>query len=246
MSEKFDSVYPDFLHTGLGRLNQLDAHRELLGLFAALENFRRDLHTQDSADGILMVTSSYIKGLNLFQASGFWLVNPADLSFELSLASAETDGVSLQGLVDENIRSGKFAQAIRQRAPQFLQRNTPEGPEYDMLHALALSSQVVGMFCGQLKKGMSPTNEIAFSLLTLLLGGTADALATLNRTKQLASEVATLAGLLPVCAWCKKIRNDGGYWEQIEKYLNAHSDSKVTHSICPDCYQKFITDGGGH
>jgi hypothetical protein len=244
MSETFDSVYPDFLQTGLGKLNQLDGRRELLGLFTALENFRRDLHSQDSAAGILGVTSRYIGGLNLFASMGFWLVNPADFNFELSLARPAETGQLLQDAVDENIRAGRFAQAIRVRVPQFFQTSDASGrASHGVLHTLALSGQVVGMFCGQLQAGMLPTNEIAFSLLSLLLGGTADALATLRKTKQLVYEVETLSKLLPLCAWCKKIRNDGGYWEQIEKYLSAHSDSKVTHGICPDCYSKFLASG---
>ena len=49
-----------------------------------------------------------------------------------------------------------------------------------------------------------------------------------------------LHSLLPLCAWCKKIRNDSGYWEQIEKYLTANSVAKITHGICPECRSKFF------
>ncbi|BDU72689.1 hypothetical protein [Mesoterricola silvestris] len=47
--------------------------------------------------------------------------------------------------------------------------------------------------------------------------------------------VQSLSGLIPICAHCKKIRNDGGYWEQVESYLHAHSEIEFTHGICPDC-----------
>ena len=61
----------------------------------------------------------------------------------------------------------------------------------------------------------------------------------LNRKLQTAlDEVKTLSGLLPICAWCKKIRDDAGYWQQIENYIKAHSDAQFTHSICPDCYTR--------
>lgn len=53
--------------------------------------------------------------------------------------------------------------------------------------------------------------------------------------KDALSRVKTLTGLLPICANCKKIRNDKGYWEQVETYLNAHADVRFSHSICPDC-----------
>jgi len=50
--------------------------------------------------------------------------------------------------------------------------------------------------------------------------------------------VKTLHGLLPICAWCKKIRDDGGYWQQVETYLKAHADVEFTHGICPECLEK--------
>ncbi len=52
-------------------------------------------------------------------------------------------------------------------------------------------------------------------------------------------EVNVLRGILPICASCKKIRDDKGYWNQIEAYIRDHSDTRFTHSICPDCAQKL-------
>jgi PAS domain S-box-containing protein len=49
------------------------------------------------------------------------------------------------------------------------------------------------------------------------------------------SEVKTLRGFLPICASCKKIRDDKGYWNQIESYIRDHSEAEFTHSICPEC-----------
>jgi CheY-like chemotaxis protein len=55
-------------------------------------------------------------------------------------------------------------------------------------------------------------------------------------------KVKLLSGLLPICASCKIIRNDKGYWEQIEKYIHNHSDAKFSHGICPDCLKKLYPD----
>jgi len=55
-------------------------------------------------------------------------------------------------------------------------------------------------------------------------------------------EVKTLSGLFPICSSCKKIRDDSGYWSQIEQYLEAHSDAEFTHSLCPDCAKKLYPD----
>lgn len=51
--------------------------------------------------------------------------------------------------------------------------------------------------------------------------------------------VRTLSGLLPICASCKKIRDDQGYWTQIETYLRAHSEAQFTHGMCPDCIETY-------
>jgi hypothetical protein len=53
------------------------------------------------------------------------------------------------------------------------------------------------------------------------------------------AEVKTLSGLLPICAWCKRIRDDVGTWDQIEAYVRQHSDATFTHGICPDCAHKM-------
>jgi PAS domain S-box-containing protein len=52
------------------------------------------------------------------------------------------------------------------------------------------------------------------------------------------AHIRTLRGLVPICAWCKKIRNDQGYWEQLELYLKNHSEADFTHGMCPDCARK--------
>lgn len=61
------------------------------------------------------------------------------------------------------------------------------------------------------------------------------------------SEVKILSGLLPVCAWCKKLRDDAGYWKSVEEYLGERTDAEFTHGICPDCQAKVLEkegDGG--
>ena len=58
-----------------------------------------------------------------------------------------------------------------------------------------------------------------------------------NLQKALA-DVKTLSRMLPICAWCKKIRNDEGYWQKIEAYMKSQLDLNFTHSICHDCAKK--------
>jgi hypothetical protein len=58
------------------------------------------------------------------------------------------------------------------------------------------------------------------------------------RMAEALEKVKTLHGLLPICAWCKRIRDDQGYWSQVEAYFHAHAGTDFTHGICPDCLEK--------
>lgn len=53
-------------------------------------------------------------------------------------------------------------------------------------------------------------------------------------------QVKQLRGLLPICMYCKKIRNDGDYWEQVETYISEHTEAEFSHGICPECYAKVL------
>ena len=59
------------------------------------------------------------------------------------------------------------------------------------------------------------------------------------------AEVRTLSGFLPICASCKKIRDDKGYWQQIEGYIQDHSEAQFSHGICPDCAERLYPEDSG-
>lgn len=96
-----------------------------------------------------------------------------------------------------------------------------------------------------------PNHEIyirAIILAVFLLFGSAlsvtvDRLQRANRDKQelihelqqALTDIKKLSGFLPICASCKKIRDDTGYWNQIETYIRDHSEAEFTHSLCPEC-----------
>jgi hypothetical protein len=52
-------------------------------------------------------------------------------------------------------------------------------------------------------------------------------------------QVKRLSGLLPICASCKKIRDDGGYWQDVAVYIREHSEAEFSHGICPDCMESL-------
>ncbi len=62
---------------------------------------------------------------------------------------------------------------------------------------------------------------------------------TISELERALNEIKTLKGMLPICSSCKKIRDDKGYWNQIETYIVAHSEAEFTHGICPECAKKL-------
>jgi len=60
--------------------------------------------------------------------------------------------------------------------------------------------------------------------------------------EQALAQVRRLRGLIPICAWCKKVRNDQNYWQQVEDYVTEHSDARFNHSMCPECFAKQMAE----
>jgi len=59
---------------------------------------------------------------------------------------------------------------------------------------------------------------------------------------QALDHIRTLQGILPICSFCKKIRDDQGYWNQVEAYISRHSDAQFSHSVCPECMEKHCPE----
>jgi hypothetical protein len=91
--------------------------------------------------------------------------------------------------------------------------------------------------------------EICWCLIIILLNGQrldaelraskAELNATVSYLEQALASVKTLNGLLPICSSCKKVRDDTGYWSQIETYVSSHSDAEFSHGLCPECARKL-------
>jgi hypothetical protein len=65
----------------------------------------------------------------------------------------------------------------------------------------------------------------------------------INELQEALASIRTLKGLIPICASCKRIRDDEGYWEQIDEYIRKHSEAEFTHGICPDCARRLYQEG---
>ena len=60
--------------------------------------------------------------------------------------------------------------------------------------------------------------------------------------QQALDRVKVLSGLIPICSHCKAVRDDNGYWQQVDAFMREHSDAKLSHAICPECAQKLMPD----
>jgi sigma-B regulation protein RsbU (phosphoserine phosphatase) len=63
-----------------------------------------------------------------------------------------------------------------------------------------------------------------------------------QRTLGLIASIKRLRGLLPMCAYCKRIRSDDDYWQQLENYISQRTDAEITHGICPSCLERVMKD----
>lgn len=75
---------------------------------------------------------------------------------------------------------------------------------------------------------------VVFSLFAILIDRTA------KQALSLSKEVSMLSGLLPICSYCKKIRDESNLWMPIERYITQRSDASFTHGVCPECAEKYL------
>ena len=66
--------------------------------------------------------------------------------------------------------------------------------------------------------------------------------ARVRELEEALTHVKRLQGLLPICSYCKKIRNEANYWQQVDTYLTSHSEVALTHSVCPDCFDRLMRE----
>ena len=86
------------------------------------------------------------------------------------------------------------------------------------------------------------TYEIRIILIDITLRKQAEEALVVEhqRLQPALDEVRTLRGILPICSYCKKIRDDNGYWNRVEKYVSEHSEAKFSHGICPTCFEREV------
>jgi hypothetical protein len=98
----------------------------------------------------------------------------------------------------------------------------------------------LGTLCAidRIPRQLSARKETAMQALSRQVMALLELRRVSARMAEALEKVKTLHGLLPICAWCKKIRDDQGYWKQVEVYVQEHTGADFTHGICPGCLEK--------
>ena len=137
-------------------------------------------------------------------------------------------------IVRDALKDSRFADsALVTRAPhiRFYAGYPLSSPEGFALGTLCAIDRKPRQLSAEQKQAMQSLSRQVMALLELRRVST--------RLAEVLENVKTLHGLLPICAWCKRIRDDQGYWSQVEAYVHAHTGADFTHSICPDCFEKL-------
>jgi GAF domain-containing protein len=137
-------------------------------------------------------------------------------------------------IVRDALKDSRFADsALVTRAPhiRFYAGFPLASPEGFALGTLCAIDRKPRQLSAEQKQAMQSLSRQVMALLELRRVST--------RLAQALENVKTLHGLLPICAWCKRIRDDQGYWSQVEAYVHAHTGADFTHGICPDCFEKM-------
>lgn len=123
--------------------------------------------------------------------------------------------------------SGLVSRASSAGAGAYLVK-PPNGREIDRAIAIATARFNDMQELRRLNRELVQINQVKESLIKEL--------------QEALSNIQTLSGLLPICSSCKKIRDDTGYWHQVEDYIRSHSDTEFSHGLCPDCLKKLYPE----
>src|SRR6185369_12535602 len=103
-----------------------------------------------------------------------------------------------------------------------------------ILSRQVMAQVILGNNLNQLKSALKAKEDLEKDLQNLI-----------RDLRNAKATISALKDLVPMCSWCKKVRNDKGYWEQVEKYLINSTGVYTTGSICPECFPKYFGDAIG-
>ena len=175
----------------------------------------------------------------IFSRQGYDLMEAANGVEALDIL--EKTPVPIVGLIDwempqmEGIEVCRRVRAHKSPAPRFLILVTIRDSKRDV---------VTGLSAGANDYVTKPFDKTELLARVKIGAQVVELEQTLTqRVEELAdalAKVKQLGGLLPICSYCKKIRDDRNYWRQVEDYVGKHSEATFSHSICPECYERIV------
>lgn len=114
---------------------------------------------------------------------------------------------------------------------------------YDLLEKIVEWSRKYEQY--EIDEIFSTSIVLVFGLLIFSVRRLRDSIRGTNDLQDTLNEIKTLRGIIPICSYCKKIRDDAGAWNQLEAYIQSHSDAEFSHWICPECYKKQLEELDG-
>ena len=117
---------------------------------------------------------------------------------------------------------------------------------------LKTSTKIVGVMAAQSYTDADLYDQTDLEVMVVVAGQVASAIEhkrahdernrLIQELQSALDEIKTLKGILPICSNCMKVRDDKGYWNQIDAYIQQHSDAKISHGICPQCAKELYPD----
>ena len=176
--------------------------------------------------------------------AGLILVHSGVLTYFLTLAQPSTLRMVLNGIIWGGL-SLASAWCLRRAKPVFWKSPVAPANAF-LLHGLFHGARVVLALLFSMRGWTEASAslqiigdlEVSFFMVALFVSLLIAHLQLRNEELNSAhAELETLSGLLPICAWCKKVRGDDGYWQQVEDYFASRSQIEFTHGMCADCFK---------
>jgi CheY-like chemotaxis protein len=163
-------------------------------------------------------------------------VNGADAIAELESETAPKLAV-LDWMMPEIDGLGvcRRVRQLQSSVPTYIILLTAKGSKTDIVHGLEAGANdyVVKPFDRQELLARVKVGETVVNLQQKLSD-------KVKNLEDALAQVKQLQGILPICSYCKHVRDDQNYWQQVETYISRHSEAEFSHSVCPDCYEKVV------
>jgi len=213
------------------------------GETTAVVEFVRDISKQKKSEALLKDREHLYRSLFENNKSIMLLIDPDTGALHDANPSAccfygyTRDQLTRMNITDFNILSPEEVHAEMSRA------RTETRNHFNFRHRIADGSvRDVEVFCGPINVGGRDLLCSVIHDITERKISEREREQLIAELRQAMSEVKTLRGFIPICSSCKKIRDDKGYWNQIENYISDHSEAQFSHGICPDCMKELYPD----